>query len=448
MERTVGNARQGTYLAVLEAQPQGTLVRFRIAASDTLGGTRLLPTTNDPAPSLSYYSFTNTNSAKIALAFTTTLGAREPQRFGRFGMEAGPASAGDPSRGNSTFIYVPPGGGNAQVYDHVRVSPRNGGFKVRFLRDQEFKDLSVINIISEGEPRWMLCEPLSYELYRLAGVPAPMAEHLRVWRDGQPLGYQLMVEQPNRSFLERNERDTSGTLYKLLWYGNGIVGQHEKKTNKRTGHQDLTRLMAGLTSKSGDEQWRFIEQNFNVPEVINYFAVNMCIQDWDGFFNNYFTYHDSGKTGKWEIYPWDKDKTWGAYDGASPKYDWYEMPLTFGMNGNRSPSGFSQFGGGPFGGVSWWRPPGHFSGPLLANPTVRKKFLERLKEICETVFTEERFLPVINGMENRLENEVQFSAQSHGQSPANLARLFKSDLQSFRNQLVNRRKFILAELAK
>jgi hypothetical protein len=120
----------------------------------------------------------------------------------------------------------------------------------------------------------------------------------------------------------------------------------------------------------------------------------MCIQNWDGFFNNYFAYHDTGGTGRWEIYPWDEDKTWGDYDGAPAKYDWYEMPLTFGMNGVQPPKAVRGFGFGFGRGFTlWWREPGYFSGPLLANPQFRQRFLARLREVCATLFTEEKFFP-------------------------------------------------------
>jgi len=72
----------------------------------------------------------------------------------------------------------------------------------------------------------------------------------------------------------------------------------------------LAQLINGLNRTRGAEQWEFIRENFTVEEVINYFAVNMCISNWDGFFNNYFTYHDVNGTKKWEMYPWDEDKTW------------------------------------------------------------------------------------------------------------------------------------------
>jgi len=172
----------------------------------------------------------------------------------------------------------------------------------------------------------------------------------------------------------------------------------------------------------------------------------MCIQNWDGFFNNYFTYHDTGGTGRWEIYPWDEDKTWGDYDGASSRYDWFTMPLHFGMNdggGLRGGRGASRRG---FDG--WWRPPGFFSGPLLANAEFRRRFLGRLREICQTVFTEARMIPIIDALEKRLEPEIPVRARTMREGAQQAQTEFRADIESFRRQVTNRRTFILAELDK
>ena len=357
-----------------------------------------------------------------------------------------------PTRGNSAFVYLPPDGGEPQTFDHVRVTPCKGGYKVHFQKRQALKGMTTINIIFENSPRWVLAEPLAYEVYRLAGVPAESTEHIRLWVDGRLLGYHLLLDQPDKSFLTRHGRDDSGNMYKLLWYGQGVVGKHVKKSNRSTGHDDLLKVINGLNKKTGAEQWEFIKENFNVEELVNYFVVNMCIQNWDGFFNNYFAYHDTGGIRKWEMYPWDEDKTWGDYDGASPDYDWYEMPLTYGMNGDQSPSVDRRSKAnrmqGPFGGVSWWRAPGYFSGPLLANPEFRKRFLARLREFCTTTFTDEKLFPIINALEKRLEPEIAIRVNAPGEDAQYTLQRFHKDIQSFRNQVQNRRKFILAELNK
>ncbi len=261
-------------------------------------------------------------------------------------------------------------------------------------------------------------------------------------------GCHLLVEQPNKSFLARHRRDTSGNLYKLICYGNGVVGKHEKKTNLTGGHDDLLAVIDGLNKTRGAEQWAFIQKHFNLEEFINYFAVNMCIQNWDGFHNNYFLYHDTGGTARWEIYPWDEDKTWGDYDRGPPKFEWYDLPLTYGMNGSVRPEAF---GGpaatrGPFAG--WWREPGFLSGPMLANQQFRQRFLVRLREVCKTIFTEEKMLPLINALEKRLETEVPLRAQLDRRDAAQAMAQLRAHIQSFRDQVVHRRKFILAELDK
>ncbi len=125
------------------------------------------------------------------------------------------------------------------------------------------------------------------------------------------------------------------------------------------------------------------------------------------------------------------------------------MPLTYAMRGDKPPSDLkSFFQRSPFGSSPWWRPPGWFSAPLLANPEFRKRFLARLNELCRATFTEQELFPVLDALEKRLEPEVRFRASSFGQNPNQAHSDLKRHIGSLRNQVINRRKFILAELAK
>ncbi len=448
MVRRSGDERSGEYAASLGAQAHGQLVRFRIAALDGANAQRISPAPNEPRPAYSYVTFEPRDQGRIPLAFLVNV--RPPARGARHYEPPSLRSAEpSPSRGNGALFYLPSGGGEAETYDFVSVAARHGGYKVHFQKDRPLKGMTSINLISEGPMRWILAEPLAYAVFRMAGVPAPLTEHVRLSVDGRLIGFHLLVEQPNETFLERNGRSPDGNLYKLVWYGQNVIEQHEKKTNRSSGHDDLIQTLNGLRRKTGAEQWAFIQENFNVEEVANYFAVNMCIQNWDGFFNNYFAYHGPGQNGKWEIYPWDEDKTFGDYDGASNRYDWYTLPLTYGANLGNAAQSQRSFGGFSFGGGgSWWRPPGHFSGPLLANPQFRAVFLARLGELCQTVFAEESLGPIIQAMEQRLGPEVRLRAQALNQSPQRGLSEFAGYMESFRAQVQNRRKFILSELAK
>jgi spore coat protein CotH len=188
-----------------------------------------------------------------------------------------------------------------------------------------------------------------------------------------------------------------------------------------------------------------IKKHFDVPQVATYFAINMCLSHWDGFFNNYFAYHDSSGSGLWRLYPWDQDKTWGFYDGIPEGEVFFDMPLTFGMEGERPP-GWPQdrppprgFGAGP----RWWRPGGYFSKPLLANPSFRKLFLARTKEILETIYTADVFYPLIDQVGDRLQDEVRIRAATLHENPDEAVQRLRANLQSLKDHLAKRRNFLL-----
>jgi hypothetical protein len=436
-----GDELVGRYQATLEGFSDNTLVRFQIRVQNDESGNRFWPHPQSLKPAFSF--FVTEYQSKGLIPHVLVINPSGIERAKRkYDIKASILTP-EPTRGNSVFIFFQTGSNIPQVRDFVRVGRRTRGYKIRFRSRELFQRMSTLNLLDEGKPRFALSEFLSYELFRMAGVPTPYADHYRLRMDQEWKGYQLVVEQPNKAFLRRNGRSTKGNLYKLLWYGRNFIQQHEKKTNLDSGHDDIIQVVQALGRLSGDQEWRYIRQHFNVEEFAAFYAVNQCISNWDGFFNNYFIFHDTGNTGKWEIYPWDTDKTWGDFDGTSDRYDWYSMPLTFGSEGDRPGGSLSRMRRGPFGGQSWWRPPGHLSGPLLGNPGFRQVFLKKLEHLLNTVFTEEKFLPIIDSLENKLGPEVLFK---YGANNSWASDTFRNDIESLRNQVKNRRNFLLKNL--
>jgi hypothetical protein len=458
----------GRFEASIPGAPSGCLIRFHVKARSQEGAERIFPSPNALRPSVSYYVHGAEEPKTVPHA--RVLGFPDQQQRRSFGFRFGSGPSADlPPRGTSTLVWVSADERRWDVYDHVQVRRRGGGFKVYFHKDHPLKlrpegfesDAAVktANLIFEGDLRHLVAERLAYEVYRRAGVPSPVEEVLRLSVAGRELGAHLLVEQPNRAFLRRNGRGDGGNLYKILWYESDIVRKHEKKTNVRGGHGDLLAILKALGESRGEAQWELIQEHFNVEECASYFAASMCLSNWDGFFNNYFTYHDAEGVG-WEIYPWDEDKTWGQHDGQRSGVVFFDMPLSFGADGGkpdgtlgepetgRGGGGFGGFGG--FGGLGgfgrpWWREPGPFSGPLLANAQFRARFLRRLRELVDGVYTEEGFLPLIDGLEKRLEPEIERQARLEGgDAPAELAQL-RACMETLREHLRKRRAFILAQ---
>jgi hypothetical protein len=434
------------FTAILPGQKANQIIRFRIRAVDSRGTERFYPHANDVRPAVSVYVHENIQPLRIPQGYIIHVGKAEFQRgqaAGGFGFRfGGGPSANPPARGNSAFVYVDAGADTPELFDFINVHPRSAGRRVRFHKDHSLRGMTTISLVYEMMDRFVLAEPMAFEVYRKAGNAACRTDFVRTWVDGRPIGYQLLIEQPNRAFLRRNKLRADGNLYKIIWFGNGLVGQHEKKTNVHKGHDDLIKLVDQMNRTKGDEQWAVIKKNFDVEQVINYFAVNMILSHWDGFFNNYFAYHDVHGTGKWTMYPWDQDKTWGYHDGVGPNGLFFDMPLTFGMEGDRPPG---QNQGGFFFFGSWWRPGGHFSKPLLANPHFRKPFLARTKELLETIYTKDVFFPLIKDMNDRLEDEVRYRAKLRNEDPKQALDQFHRNIELLRTHLTRRRDFLLRQ---
>jgi hypothetical protein len=439
------------YAADIPAQKAGTIVRYRVKATGGDGARRAFPAEHDLRPTLSVYVHDKWDLARIPFGQIFNVraprvpGAALANLFGGNSGGPGHTAAPHPPRGAAAFVYVDPKTARTTLFDYVNVVPRNGdrGYKIHFHKDRLLNQMSTVSIIWEGSERFLLAEAMAYDVYRRAGNAAPLADFIRMWVDGRPVGYQLMIENPNRAFLRRNKVDPDGNLYKIIWYGNGLVGTHQKRTNPHSGHDDVVKLVEKLRATSGDAQWKVIQENFDVPQVATYFAVNMVLDHWDGYFNNHFVYHDL-TSNKWQMYPWDQDKTWGYHDGIAPGEVFTELPLNFGAEGARPPHG--QRGGGFGGGnLAWWRDGGHFSRPLLANPQFRRVFLARVKEIVETVYTRENYFPLLDETAQRLNDDVRLRARvARGDvngAPAQLA----DNVESLKTHLVKRREFLLAQ---
>ena len=480
----VGSRYRGT----IPPQTAGSLIRYRVKATGNDGSVRFSPDEQELRPSLSVYVHEPWERGNIPFALIIRGGSDKPSgsqaRENASGFRppaGGPGMGGRgprpnfggfgganreeprPTRGTSALVFVDQQKGVATVYDHISTVPRNNdrGFKVFFHKDHTLAGMSSVNLVFEGSEWSLLAEAMAYDVYRRAGCPAPLTDFVRVWVDGKLTGHHLMVERVNRSFLRRNGIDDSGNLYKVLWQGRDAVGQHEKRTYEKSGHGDLLELLAQLdkTKDNPDQQWEVIKANFDVDEVAGYFAVNMVLSHWDGYFNNYFTYHDP-KRGKWQMYPWDQDKTWGYYDGLPDDQVFFDMPLTFGMEGDRppgpqqtagqrepeqrGPGGPGGFGGGR-GGPRWWRAGGYFSRPLLANPHFRKVFLARTSKVVREVYTEERYPALIDELSSRLEADAVIRAKLRGEQPDTGKKMLARDAQLLKTHQVKRRQFLLEQ---
>jgi hypothetical protein len=207
------------FSASIPGQPAHTLLRYRIKAVCQSNTTRLYPAENDIRPTLSMYVQDAWENAKLPFGFIIHPGQnwiepenqeprRRPQGFNFLGFGRNQTEAPRPPRGVSAFVYVDPTSQKTMTFDHINVIDRfnDRGYKVFFHKDQTWNGINSINIVFEGNERFLLAEALAFDLYHRVGSPAPSYDFLRLWVDGQLRGYHLGVTRLPRTKSSRKIR--------------------------------------------------------------------------------------------------------------------------------------------------------------------------------------------------------------------------------------------------
>jgi len=101
----------------------------------------------------------------------------------------------------------------------------------------------------------------------------------------------------------------------------------------------LSALFAALSLPT-DERRRYMYDNVDVAEVVNFLAIRAITGDTDCCHKNYYLYRDTGVSNEWQMWPWDVDLSFGRVWNSSETY-WNENLIMntrlFVGGGNRVP---------------------------------------------------------------------------------------------------------------
>jgi len=206
---------------------------------------------------------------------------------------------------------------------------------------------------------------LAYRVFAAAGVPASRCGLAHVVVNGEDLGTYSNVEQIGKPLLARYFSDKDGNLYEgqLLDFDTDRLDLFQLETNEtRNDRSDLARLKAAL----GSDDAEFVERLGAVLDLEafrSFWALETLLRHWDGYAgnrNNFYVYHDP-TSDRFVFLPWDTDRT---FRGVNP-FDAVNTSIAVyarGVIANR----------------------------LYALPDQRQAFRERLGELAESAWVEER----------------------------------------------------------
>lgn len=316
-----GGAGDGVYAATVPGQSAGSLVRYRISAS-FLGLSFTGPAGDD---SMRYSGVVVKNPA-VTTALPVVEWFMEDAVYNdllanhRFDDVTGPA----------VFTY------NGEVFDSSAMRVR--GNTTRSATKVSWKvELPVGHSTTLGG---LLPYPLDefalqresdaiadmgWYAVRQAGARALTMLPVRSQRNGQFWSLGRIMETEDGSW-----RDAQGVSKWSIYKGDGgSVGKQptvaaleaslwlDKKTRDSEDYTDAWQLGQAIDAPASAAQRAWILNNVNVPELINYMAINSIIRHHDSGWYNWWIARDTEGTGRWEMWQWDLNWTFTtpAQDG-------------------------------------------------------------------------------------------------------------------------------------
>ena len=221
--------------------------------------------------------------------------------------------------------------GNGTFLEYVEGDvTRRLSFKIDFNEyddELEFRGLTKVNL-NNGS---LMREPLSYELFREAGIHCSRVGYAKVNLtisgkvDRQPHGLYTVVEQVDKRFLKDRYGSAKGLLMKPSTFGAFRYFGEEwdeyevgfvPKTNPTEEQKQRVIEFARLIHKSEDDAFEEeVESYLDVDQFLRFLAVNVLLTNLDSFLGgsqNHYIYLEPDSN-KFQFFPWDMDISFGVF---------------------------------------------------------------------------------------------------------------------------------------
>ncbi len=232
-----------------------------------------------------------------------------------------------PTRVSATFtidghrlenIGVRQSGGSYHPYQPITNKPSLSLKFDEFVEGQKLFGLDKLILKNGLQDISFLSEHLTYEVFRRAGLAAPLTAHAQVTINGLDSGIYVMREPVDKEFLTRNFGSDAkhGNLYEIethdFVYDPSSVPLDDEGKNGRT-RADLVALARAVLSATPDTFIATVGPLVDLDRLITFVAAETVTDHWDGFAgNNNNTYiYAHPRDGRIILLPWGADQTLG-----------------------------------------------------------------------------------------------------------------------------------------
>jgi len=217
------------------------------------------------------------------------------------------------------------------------------------------------------------------------------------WRDAQGVSTWAIYKGDGGSL---SRTSSPAVLEASLWL--------DKKTRKDEDFTDAWTLTNAVDASASSAQQAWIYQNVNIPELVNYMAINSIIRHQDSGWYNWFIARDTEGTGRWEMWHWDLN--WIFTTPASDGKGLFLTPDT----SNR------------------------FTQAMLKYPEIREMFFRRLRTLSDQFLTTGKYEAQWDAISSRTTPDWNLDkAKWGGYSPSSARSAFLLGLADRRNAINN-----------
>ncbi len=278
-------------------------------------------------------------------------------------------------------------------------------FKIDFneyVDGQEFRGVKKINLHSCISDPSMMREALSLEIFRDAGIPASRTGWAHVYLtvpgtfDRDYRGLFEVVEQIDKRFLKDRYGNADGLLVKPSTFGafryfeegwERYERAYVPKTDATPEQQQHYMEFSELIHTADDETFSAkVEEYLDVDQFLNFLAVNALLSNLDSFLGgsqNYYAYLEPDSN-RIQMIPWDMDHSLGAFLLLGTPEDRRNLSIEHPQIGEDHT----------------------IIARLLNIPDYHDRYKERVRELMETSFSEEKLLTRIDEMAAFMRPEI------------------------------------------
>ncbi|WP_281202777.1 CotH kinase family protein [Cytobacillus kochii] len=239
------------------------------------------------------------------------------------------------------------------------------------------------------------CDPsfirnkLSFDFFKQIGINSPDCRYVLIEINGRPSGTYLQLESVDDHFLQKRQLSYGPIYYATNHQTNfsllttkgepksSLISGYVRKIGNVEDDSDLEKLIIKINTIPRNEFGKEIVKYLDVKKYLIWLCGVICTQNYDAFIQNYALYRN-GKSGLYEMIPWDFDATFGR--------DWNGGVMKF----NRVPiEGFNTL-----------------TARLLDVKEFRVQYRILLEEILEKYFTVSEFEPRIIHLHNLLRPHI------------------------------------------